>query len=72
VTPAGARGFGTAAAAKEAAQKHDGVTSFAILQNNPRPFMQPEFAWVAPLEFYMTRAMPAAMAGISVVEMVQG
>lgn len=71
MTPVGARGFKTSTEAKEAAVKA-GTTSFVVLQNAPRPFMLPEFAWVAPVEFFISRAAQAMAAGIAVVEMVTG
>ena len=71
MTPAGARGFKTAAEAKDAAAKA-GVASYVVLQNSPRPFMLPEFAWVAPIEFFTSRAAAAMAAGITLVEMVTG
>ena len=69
MTPCGERGFGDVASAKAAAQKR--VNSYVIIMNVRRPFMPAEFAWVAPIEFYVGRAMQAATAGISVVEMVK-
>mgnify|MGYP001561543167 CR=1 FL=1 len=47
------------------------MNSYVVLMNPRRPFMPAEFAWVAPIEFYVGRAMQAATAGISVVEMVK-
>ena len=64
MTPAGQRGFTTAEQAKDAA-KAAKAESFAIIQH-PR---QPEFAWVGPVEFFMTRSFAAINAGIRIVEM---
>jgi hypothetical protein len=64
MTPAGQRHFRTAALAKAAAIDAKAV-SWAVIKH-PR---QPEFAWVAPVEFFMTRSFAAINAGIQVVEM---
>lgn len=65
MTPVGQRGFATAEQAKNAAKGRDGVTSFVVL-HDPR---RQEFAWVAPVEFFMTRSFACINAGIQVVEM---
>lgn len=70
MNPMGERNFPTAELAKAAAQKNSEVTSFVVLQSNPRPFMPPEFAWIGPVEFFGTRSMLAQFAGIKVIEMV--
>lgn len=71
MTPSGERGFGDVASAKAAATAR-GVTTYAIIQNAPRPFMPPEFAWIAPIDLFIERMPRAMVAGISVVEMVTG
>ena len=69
MNPIGERGFKTAEEAETAARKRE-MKSFAILRNAPQPFMQPEFAWISPIEIYMNRAIPATMSGISAVKVV--
>lgn len=64
MNPAGQRGFTTAEQAKDAA-KAAGAASFVVIAH-PRC---PEFAWVGPATFFMTRSFAAISAGIRVVEM---
>ena len=66
MTPAGQRRFATARAAHESAT-NQGVKSFVVIKNGRAL----EFAWVAPVEFFMSRALEAAAAGIRVMEVVQ-
>lgn len=65
MNPSGERGFPNALSAKMAAAARADVESFAILQ---QLFPRPEFAWVGPLEFVLTRLPTAMQAGISLVE----
>lgn len=69
MTPTGERGFRSAEVAEEMARKR-GIKSFAVIRNSSRPFMPPEFAWLSPVEFYMSRAVPATLAGIMIVKTV--
>ncbi len=62
--PCGERGYPTAQAAHDAA-KAQKIPAFAVI-SHPR---QAEFAWVAPLEFFMSRMPAAMMAGIQIMEM---
>lgn len=73
MTPAGQHGFPTAEAAKLAAKAHPGATTFVIISQQVRAgFNQAgatEFAWVGPVEFFMSRLFQAINAGIRIVEM---
>ena len=62
--PAGAcgeRGFSTAADAKTSAQARS-LTSYVIMH------WRTEFAWISPVEVFLSRVMPAIAAGIRAVE----
>lgn len=72
MTPTGSRGFGDVASVKAAVKAKPEITTYAIIRNNSRPFMPPEFAWIAPAETFIERAPQAMMAGISLVELVTG
>ena len=73
----GARGFGSAAEAKAAAQGQ-AQGGFVVLQAPARVSLGAfslqigdEFAWVAPLETWTARAELAIAGGIKVVEIVK-
>ena len=69
MTPAGERGFRTVEEAEASARKRE-MKSFVVVKNSLQPFMQPEFAWISPVGFYINRSIPAAMAGIALVKTV--
>lgn len=73
MTPRGERYFRTADQAHLRASTLEGVTSFVILEapkRNPLDLLEtPEFAWIGPKEFFVSRMARAMLAGIKLVEM---
>ena len=70
--PAGQRGFPTAAEAKSAAVNAKAASFVVISQQHRAGFNQAgatEFAWVGPVEFFMSHSFAAIGAGIVIVEM---
>lgn len=66
MTPAGQRHYPTVDLAKAGAQ-NSGQKEFVVI-GDPRGR---EFAWIAPIEFYQSRGLPAMLAGIRVLEVVK-
>lgn len=62
MNPAGERSFGTAEAAKASAMANKDATSFAVI-GHPNGL---EYAWAAPIEFFLTRLARSLQAGIRV------
>lgn len=72
MTPAGQRGFPTVAEAKSAAINAKVASFVVISQQHRMGFNQAgtiEFAWVGPVDFFMSRSLAAIAAGIAIVEM---
>ncbi|MBT9176625.1 MAG: hypothetical protein DDT20_00945 [Firmicutes bacterium] len=68
MSPSGRRHFPTAQMAYDAAVLL-GLRSFVIIRQG-RNFTS-EFAYIAPVEFFMTRGLAARAAGIDIVKVVQ-
>lgn len=66
--PTGARGFASGVLAKNDAVAA-GKTSFAVIMQQ-QAFKNPEYAWVSPVDVFVTRMPRAVEAGIALIEMV--